>query len=280
MTEVRITDEVCGRRGPAAARARRAVRGRGARVHGPDGARRSRRSATATASNLVFKSSFDKANRSSGATARGPGMEDGLAVLATVKERAGRARRDRHPRELAGGAARPRSSTCSRSRPSCPARPICCARPAATGRAVNVKKGQFLSPPEMANVVEKLEAAGCDRILAHGARDDLRLQRPRRRLPRAPTAARARLPGRLRRHPQRPAARRARRGVRRPARVRPAPRAGGGRGRHRRPLRGGARGSRLRAERRAEHGHAGRSSTGLLTEVIAVREASGSFPVA
>jgi 2-dehydro-3-deoxyphosphooctonate aldolase (KDO 8-P synthase) len=36
---------------------------------------------------------------------------------------------------------------------------------AASGRAVNVKKGQFLSPPEMGNVVAKLEAAGCDRIL-------------------------------------------------------------------------------------------------------------------
>ena len=89
MTEVRITDEVAAGdgqpllvlAGPCVVEDRE--------LHAADGRDDEGASAIATASDLVFKSSFDKANRSSGATARGPGLEDGLAILAAVKESVG-----------------------------------------------------------------------------------------------------------------------------------------------------------------------------------------------
>jgi len=113
---------------------------------------------------LVFKSSFDKANRSSGASARGPGMEEGLATLAAVKEELGLPLiTDIHESwqaEPAAGVVDVLQIPAFLSRQT-----DLLAAAAATGRAVNVKKGQFLSPPEMGNVVRKLESMGCDRIL-------------------------------------------------------------------------------------------------------------------
>jgi 2-dehydro-3-deoxyphosphooctonate aldolase (KDO 8-P synthase) len=113
---------------------------------------------------LVFKSSFDKANRSSGDSARGPGMEEGLATLATVKEASGvPVLTDIHESWQAKPAAEVADVL---QIPAFLSRQTDLLRAAAaTGRAVNVKKGQFLSPQEMANVVAKLEAAGCKRIL-------------------------------------------------------------------------------------------------------------------
>jgi 2-dehydro-3-deoxyphosphooctonate aldolase (KDO 8-P synthase) len=113
---------------------------------------------------FVFKSSFDKANRSSGESKRGPGMEEGLAILAAVKEHVGvPVVTDVHESwqvvptaEVADVLQIP--AFLSRQTDLLQAA-------GATGRAVNVKKGQFLSPPEMSNVVAKLEATGCDRIL-------------------------------------------------------------------------------------------------------------------
>jgi 2-dehydro-3-deoxyphosphooctonate aldolase (KDO 8-P synthase) len=113
---------------------------------------------------LVFKSSYDKANRSSGESARGPGMEEGLATLAAVKEELGlpivtdihESWQAPHAAEVADVLQIP--AFLSRQTDLL-------AAAAATGRAVNVKKGQFLSPPEMGNVVRKLESMGCDRIL-------------------------------------------------------------------------------------------------------------------
>jgi 2-dehydro-3-deoxyphosphooctonate aldolase (KDO 8-P synthase) len=114
--------------------------------------------------NLVFKSSFDKANRSSGATARGPGLEEGLAVLQEVKAAAGvPVVTDIHESwqaEPAAGVADVLQIPAFLSRQT-----DLLQAAARTGRAVNVKKGQFLSPPEMANVVTKLEEAGSNRIL-------------------------------------------------------------------------------------------------------------------
>jgi 2-dehydro-3-deoxyphosphooctonate aldolase (KDO 8-P synthase) len=113
---------------------------------------------------LLFKSSFDKANRTSGESARGPGMEEGLAILAAVKEAAGvPVITDIHESWQAKPAAEVADvlqipAFLSRQTDLLTAA-------AATGRVVNVKKGQFLSPPEMGQVVAKLEAAGCDRIL-------------------------------------------------------------------------------------------------------------------
>jgi 2-dehydro-3-deoxyphosphooctonate aldolase (KDO 8-P synthase) len=113
---------------------------------------------------LVFKSSFDKANRSSGESARGPGMDDGLATLAAVKEAFDLPLlTDIHE----SWQAKPTAEVADVLQiPAFLSRQTDLLRAAAvTGRAVNVKKGQFLSPPEMGNVVAKLEAAGCDRIL-------------------------------------------------------------------------------------------------------------------
>jgi 2-dehydro-3-deoxyphosphooctonate aldolase (KDO 8-P synthase) len=113
---------------------------------------------------LLFKSSFDKANRSSGASARGPGMDEGLATLAAVKEAFDLpVITDIHE----SWQAKPTAEVADVLQiPAFLCRQTdLLGAAAATGRAVNVKKGQFLSPPEMGNVVAKLEAAGCDRIL-------------------------------------------------------------------------------------------------------------------
>jgi 2-dehydro-3-deoxyphosphooctonate aldolase (KDO 8-P synthase) len=113
---------------------------------------------------LVFKSSFDKANRSSGESARGPGLDQGLATLAAVKEAFDLpVLTDIHE----SWQAKPTAEVADVLQiPAFLCRQTdLLGAAAATGRAVNVKKGQFLSPPEMGNVVAKLEAAGCDRIL-------------------------------------------------------------------------------------------------------------------
>ncbi len=73
---------------------------------------------------LIYKSSFDKANRTSAAAARGVGLHDGLAILAAVRERFGvPVLTDVH--DAANAPRRPRRWTCCRSRPSCAARPTC-----------------------------------------------------------------------------------------------------------------------------------------------------------
>jgi 2-dehydro-3-deoxyphosphooctonate aldolase (KDO 8-P synthase) len=113
---------------------------------------------------LVFKSSFDKANRSSGESARGPGLDDGLATLAAVKAELGvPVVTDIHE----SWQAKPTAEVADVVQvPAFLSRQTdLLVAAAATGRPVNVKKGQFLSPPEMGNVVAKLESAGCDRIL-------------------------------------------------------------------------------------------------------------------
>jgi 2-dehydro-3-deoxyphosphooctonate aldolase (KDO 8-P synthase) len=113
---------------------------------------------------LVFKSSFDKANRSSGGTVRGPGLEDGLAILAAVRDQVGvPVVTDIHE----SWQAVPTSQVVDVLQiPAFLCRQTDLLRAAGrTGRPVNVKKGQFLSPPEMSNVIAKLEAVGCDRIL-------------------------------------------------------------------------------------------------------------------
>jgi 2-dehydro-3-deoxyphosphooctonate aldolase (KDO 8-P synthase) len=113
---------------------------------------------------FVFKSSFDKANRSSGDSARGPGIEDGLAVLARIKEEVGIAvTTDIHESWQAPVAAEV-ADVLQIPAFLCRQTDLLSAA-AATGRVVNVKKGQFLSPPEMANAVGKLEAAGARGVL-------------------------------------------------------------------------------------------------------------------
>ncbi|HEX4123553.1 MAG TPA: 3-deoxy-8-phosphooctulonate synthase [Tepidisphaeraceae bacterium] len=112
----------------------------------------------------IFKASFDKANRSSNSSFRGPGLEDGLVVLKRVKDELGLpVLSDIHETQQAAEAATVLDIL---QVPAFLARQtdllIACAR---AGKAVNVKKGQFMAPAEMANAVEKIRAAGNDRIL-------------------------------------------------------------------------------------------------------------------
>ena len=109
----------------------------------------------------VFKASFDKANRSSGASFRGPGFDDGLEVLSAVKQRLGLAvLSDIHEAEQAAPASQVLDVL---QVPAFLARQtdllLACAR---TGRSVNVKKGQFMAPSEMGNAIQKIKSAGND----------------------------------------------------------------------------------------------------------------------
>jgi 2-dehydro-3-deoxyphosphooctonate aldolase (KDO 8-P synthase) len=113
--------------------------------------------------NLVYKSSFDKANRSSIESFRGPGLREGLDILHAVKEETGLPLlSDIHAPEQAEPAARILDIL------QIPA--FLCrqtdlvAAAARTGKPVAVKKGQFLSPEETKNILEKGKEVGNDRI--------------------------------------------------------------------------------------------------------------------
>ncbi|HUE69385.1 MAG TPA: 3-deoxy-8-phosphooctulonate synthase [Pirellulaceae bacterium] len=113
---------------------------------------------------LVFKASFDKANRTSASAFRGAGLEEGLAVLAEVKRQTGLpVTTDIHESQQAA----PAAEVCDVLQiPAFLARQTDLLVAAAqTGRAVHVKKGQFMAPWDMRHVVTKLLAAGCDNIL-------------------------------------------------------------------------------------------------------------------
>jgi len=113
---------------------------------------------------IIFKASFDKANRSSISSFRGPGLEKGLAVLAEVREQSSLpVITDVH--EPAQAAAAAEVVDCLQV-PAflCRQTDLLCAC-AETGKPVNVKKGQFISPAEMKNVVEKIRSSGNDRIM-------------------------------------------------------------------------------------------------------------------
>jgi 2-dehydro-3-deoxyphosphooctonate aldolase (KDO 8-P synthase) len=107
---------------------------------------------------LVFKSSYDKANRSSGRSFRGLGMEQGLAVLAEVKKALGvPVLTDVHTEAEVKPAA---AVVDVLQTPAFLCRQTDFIRAAASaGRPVNIKKGQFLSPQEMKNVVDKAREA-------------------------------------------------------------------------------------------------------------------------
>lgn len=112
----------------------------------------------------VFKASFDKANRSSIHSFRGPGMEKGLEVLAAVKQRFGvPVLTDVHEPFQAEPVAEVADIL---QLPAFLARQtdlvVAIAR---TGRAINVKKPQFLAPAEMENVISKCAEAGNDRVI-------------------------------------------------------------------------------------------------------------------
>jgi 2-dehydro-3-deoxyphosphooctonate aldolase (KDO 8-P synthase) len=113
---------------------------------------------------LVYKSSFDKANRSSIESFRGEGMEFGLEVLSHVKETIGvPVVTDVHETWQVEKTAAV-ADIIQIPAFLCRQTDLLVAA-AKTGRAVNVKKGQFLSPWDAKNIVEKLSAAGCEKIL-------------------------------------------------------------------------------------------------------------------
>ena len=114
--------------------------------------------------NIVFKGSFDKANRSSGETARGCGLEAGLEMLAGIKSQTGLpVTTDIHETCQA----EPVGQVCDLIQiPAFLARQTDLLVTAAkTGKPVHVKKGQFMSPQDMKNVVQKLRIAGCQHIM-------------------------------------------------------------------------------------------------------------------
>jgi len=113
---------------------------------------------------FIYKSSFDKANRSSGTSFRGPGMEQGLKILEAVRSRIGvPVLTDVHEDTPLGEVAavvdvlQTPAFLCRQTN--------FIRRVAEQGRPVNIKKGQFLAPWDMKNVVDKARATGNDRIL-------------------------------------------------------------------------------------------------------------------
>ncbi|MFN0066371.1 MAG: 3-deoxy-8-phosphooctulonate synthase [Limisphaerales bacterium] len=113
---------------------------------------------------FVFKASYDKANRTSAKSFRGPGLHDGLAILARVRDRVGvPVLTDVHTEQQAVAAA---EAVDVLQIPAFLCRQTdLIAAAMRTGRIVNLKKGQFLSPAEMAAVVAKARVAGGDRLL-------------------------------------------------------------------------------------------------------------------
>ena len=122
------------------------------------------RLATTLPINVVFKASFDKANRTSVSSYRGLGVDEGLAVLDRVRAATGLPiTTDVHLPEQATAA----GQVCDLLQiPAflCRQTDLLLAA-AATGRAVNVKKGQFVAPSDMKHVVAKLLAGGCRDVM-------------------------------------------------------------------------------------------------------------------
>jgi 2-dehydro-3-deoxyphosphooctonate aldolase (KDO 8-P synthase) len=122
---------------------------------------------------FVFKASYDKANRSSGKSFRGPGVEEGLKILAEVRRQVGvpvltDVHEDSPLTEVAAvvDVLQTPAFLCRQTN--------FIRKVAACGRPVNIKKGQFLSPWEMGNVVDKARATGnadlmvCERGFSFG----------------------------------------------------------------------------------------------------------------
>jgi 2-dehydro-3-deoxyphosphooctonate aldolase (KDO 8-P synthase) len=113
---------------------------------------------------FIFKSSYDKANRSAGASFRGPGLKQGLMVLSRVRDEVGvPILSDVHTAEEATAAGKVLDVL---QIPAFLCRQTDLLLAAArTGKAVNVKKGQFLAPWDMGNVVEKIQSTGNRNLL-------------------------------------------------------------------------------------------------------------------
>lgn len=111
----------------------------------------------------VFKASFDKANRSSVHSYRGPGLQEGLRILGEVRQSGIPVLTDIHGPEQAGIAA---EHVDILQIPAFLCRQTDLLLEAGrTGRAVNIKKGQFVSPAEFRNAAEKVASTGNDKII-------------------------------------------------------------------------------------------------------------------
>ena len=111
----------------------------------------------------IFKGSFDKANRTSGKSYRGPGMDEGLKILQAIKQKIGvPVLTDVHEPQQCAIAA---SVVDVLQIPAFLSRQTDLLVAAGeTGRVVNIKKGQFLAPWDMKNAVEKVRATGNERV--------------------------------------------------------------------------------------------------------------------
>ena len=113
---------------------------------------------------FIFKSSFDKANRTSGKSFRGLGMEEGLRILSEVKQQIGvPVLTDVHeytPFDEVAAVVDVLQTPAFLCRQTDFIQKV-----ASAGKPVNIKKGQFLSPWDMKNVVEKARAVGNDRVM-------------------------------------------------------------------------------------------------------------------
>jgi 2-dehydro-3-deoxyphosphooctonate aldolase (KDO 8-P synthase) len=114
---------------------------------------------------FIFKSSYDKANRSSGSSFRGPGMDQGLAILAKVKQQLGvPVLTDVHSEAEVSTVA---SVVDVLQTPAFLCRQTDFIRAVAqSGKPVNIKKGQFLAPGDMKNVIQKARDAAREKGLA------------------------------------------------------------------------------------------------------------------
>jgi 2-dehydro-3-deoxyphosphooctonate aldolase (KDO 8-P synthase) len=117
-----------------------------------------------TGIDIIYKASFDKANRSSISSFRGPGLEKGLDILAAV--------RDKTKLAVMTDVHQPAQAQIVAEVVDCLQVPAFLCRQtdllcacAETGKPVNIKKGQFLSPEEMKNVVEKVRSCGDEKII-------------------------------------------------------------------------------------------------------------------
>jgi len=114
---------------------------------------------------FIYKSSFDKANRSSGSSFRGPGLEQGLRILQKVKDEVGvpvltDVHEDTPMDEVASvvDVLQTPAFLCRQTN--------FILKVAATGKPVNIKKGQFLAPGDMKNVIDKARSTGNQNVMA------------------------------------------------------------------------------------------------------------------
>ncbi|MFC0410401.1 3-deoxy-8-phosphooctulonate synthase [Roseomonas elaeocarpi] len=134
------------------------------RAHAIETAEALREMAEKAGVGLIYKSSFDKANRTSANAARGVGMAEGLAILAEVRERTGLpVLTDIHEAEQCAPVAE--AVDCLQIPAFLCRQTDLLIAAGRTGKPVNVKKGQFLAPWDMRNVASKIASTGNDQVM-------------------------------------------------------------------------------------------------------------------